>query len=147
MNDASIAGLIWLGIFAFMIVAEISTVGMTAIWFAGGALVTSIASFCGVSITWQLIIFMVVSLLLLIVLRPLAKRKMMPTVVPTNAESLIGQIYPLIKAVGPGHEAGQLKIGDVEWRAVSEDGSCIDEGVVVEIKKIDGTKLVVMPRR
>ena len=76
MSDASIAGLVWLGIFAFMIVAEIVSVGLTAIWFAGGALVASIPAFLGVGIPWQLVIFMVVSLVLLIVLRPIAKKKM-----------------------------------------------------------------------
>ena len=35
MSDAAIAGLIWLGVFAFMVVAELATVGLTAIWFAG----------------------------------------------------------------------------------------------------------------
>ena len=146
MSDASIAGLVWLGIFAFMIVAEIVSVGLTAIWFAGGALVASIPAFLGVGIPWQLVIFMVVSLVLLIVLRPIAKKKMIPKVTATNAEGLSGEIYPAQKKIGPGHEAGQLRIGDVEWRAISEDGSEIGEGTQVVIRRIEGTKLVVIPK-
>ena len=139
MSDAAIAGLIWLGVFAFMVVAELATVGLTAIWFAGGAIFASIAGFLG-------LIFMATSLVLLIVMRPLARKMMMPKVTATNAESLIGQFYPLIQKAGPGHQTGQVKIGDVEWRVISEDGSEIPEGTVVEVRKIEGTKLIVMPK-
>jgi len=143
LSDAATAGLIWLGIFAFMIVAEIASVGLTAIWFAGGAVVASVAGFLGADVVWQIIIFMVVSLVLLIVLRPLAKKKMLKSVTPTNAESLIGQVYPVLSKIGPGHEAGQIRIGDVEWRAVSEDGREIPAGSEVVIRRIEGTKLIV----
>ena len=146
MSDSAKAGLIWLGIFAFMIVAEITSVGLTAIWFAGGAVVASVAAFLGVDFVWQIIIFMVVSLVLLIVLRPLAKQKMLKHITPTNVESLIGQIYPVLSKIGPGREAGQIKIGDVEWRAISEDGSEIQESIIVEILRIEGSKLVVKPK-
>ena len=146
MSDASKAGLIWLGVFAFMIVAEVSTVGLTAIWFAGGAVVASIAGFLGADLVWQIILFMVVSLVLLIVLRPLAKKKMLKHVTPTNVDSLIGQVYPVLSKIGPGHEAGQIKIGDVEWRAISEDGAEIPENTPVEILRVEGSKLVVKPK-
>ena len=146
MSDAAIAGLIWLGVFAFMIVSEAVTVGLTAIWFAGGALIASISGFIGLNWAWQIIIFMVVSIMFMIALRPLAKKKMMPKITPTNADSLIGQFYPVLKTIGPGHDAGQIRIGDVEWRAVSEDGMIIPEGTVVVIRKIEGTKLIVLPR-
>ena len=146
MSDAAIAGLIWLGVFAFMVVAELATVGLTAIWFAGGAIFASIAGFLGLGWPWMLVIFMATSLVLLIVMRPLAKKMMMPKLTATNAESLIGQFYPLIQKAGPGHQTGQVKIGDVEWRVISEDGSEIPEGAVVEVRKIEGTKLIVMPK-
>ena len=143
LSNAATAGLIWLGIFAFMIVAEIVSVGLTAIWFAGGAVVASVAGFLGADVVWQITIFMVVSLVLLIVLRPLAKKKMLKSVTPTNAESLIGQVYPVLSKIGPGNAAGQIRIGDVEWRAVSEDGHEIPEGSDVVIRRIEGTKLIV----
>ena len=95
---------------------------------------------------WQIVIFMAVSIVFMIALRPLAKKRMMPKVTPTNADSLIGQFYPVLKTIGPGHDAGQIRIGDVEWRAVSEDGMIIPEGTVVVIRKIEGTKLIVLPR-
>ena len=144
MSASAKAGLIWLGIFAFMIVAELTSVGLTAIWFAGGAVVASVAGFLGASVVWQIIIFMVVSLVLLIALRPLARKKMLKHLTPANVDRLLGEIYPAITKIGPGHETGQLKIGDVEWRAISEDGSEIPEGTVVMIRRLEGTKLVVV---
>ena len=109
-------------------------------------MVASIAGFLGADLVWQIILFMVVSLVLLIVLRPLAKKKMLKHVTPTNVDSLIGQVYPVLSKIGPGHEAGQIKIGDVEWRAISEDGAEIPESTPVEILRVEGSKLVVKPK-
>ncbi|MBQ6538152.1 MAG: NfeD family protein [Eubacterium sp.] len=39
-----------------------------------------------------------------------------------------------------------IRLRDVEWIAKSEDGSVIPEGEMVDIKKIDGVKLIVAKR-
>lgn len=70
--STSALSLIWLGIFIILLVIEILTVGLTTIWFAGGALAAMAASFFGVDLVWQIIIFLVVSFILLIFTRPWA---------------------------------------------------------------------------
>ena len=145
MSPEVIQGTIWVGIMALAIILEMITVDMTSIWFAGGALVSAIAGYCGANITVQIVIFMVCSALLLLALRPLAKKKLKVEVTPTNADELIGEVYPVMAKIGPGRSTGQLKIRDVEWRAISEDGAEIAEGTAVKILRIEGTKLVVEP--
>ena len=145
MSPEVIQGTIWIGVMALAIIFEIITVDMTSIWFAGGALVASIAAYCGASITVQIIIFMVVSVLLLLALKPLMKKRLKVEVTPTNADELIGEVYPAMTDIGPGKETGQIKIRDVEWRAVSENGAAIGKDTPVKILRIEGTKLVVEP--
>ena len=39
--------LVWLGILAILLVIEAITVGLTTVWFAGGALIACVASWLG----------------------------------------------------------------------------------------------------
>ena len=57
--------LMWLIVLAVFLVIEAITVGLTTIWFAGGALVAAIASGAGAGILVQWILFLVISLVLL----------------------------------------------------------------------------------
>ena len=77
--------LAWLGILAILLVIEAITVGLTTVWFAGGALVACIASWLGGGIVVQLLLFFGVSVVLLIFTRPLAVRYMNKGVEKTNA--------------------------------------------------------------
>ena len=83
--------LAWLGILAILLVIEAITVGLTTVWFAGGAFVACIASWLGGGIVVQLLLFFGVSVVLLIFTRPLAVRYMNKGVEKTNAESLLGK--------------------------------------------------------
>ena len=53
--------LAWLGILAILLVIEAITVGLTTVWFAGGAFVACIASWLGGGIVVQLLLFFGVS--------------------------------------------------------------------------------------
>lgn len=56
---------IWLIITVILIVVEIITLGLTSIWFAGGAFVAGLISLTGAHWLVQLLVFAVVSTLLL----------------------------------------------------------------------------------
>ena len=53
--------LVWLGILAILLVIEAITVGLTTVWFAGGALIACVASWLGLGIVVQLLLFFGVS--------------------------------------------------------------------------------------
>ena len=84
------AMLVWLGLMILFIVMEIATVGLTAIWLAGGALAALIVSVAGPGIEWQILAFIIVSFLLLVFTRPFAKKYINSHHEKTNYEELIG---------------------------------------------------------
>ena len=136
--------LAWLGILAILLVIEAITVGLTTVWFAGGALVACIASWLGGGIVVQLLLFFGVSVVLLIFTRPLAVRYMNKGVEKTNAESLLGKRAVVIQPVNNLAQTGQVRINDIEWTArTADDGEEIPTGAVVEIEEIRGVKLIV----
>ena len=136
--------LAWLGILAILLVIEAITVGLTTVWFAGGALVACIASWLGGGIVVQLLLFFGVSVVLLIFTRPLAVRYMNKGVEKTNAESLLGKRAVVIQTVNNLAQTGQVRINDIEWMArTSSDEVTIPEHAIVTIEDVQGVKLIV----
>ena len=76
--------IIWLAALVILLLAEALTLGLTTIWFAGGALIALIAALVGANVWVQLGIFLAVSLLLLIFTRPAALRYMNKSTLKTN---------------------------------------------------------------
>ena len=142
--DIAMGPLIWLGIVALFLVIEAATVGLTTIWFAGGALIAAIAAWIGAGEAVQWILFIAVSLVLLIFARPVAVRYMNKDVEKTNVERLMGQKAVVIQEIDNLNQTGLVRVGDVEWmaRTKSDDVQIPDKAVVV-IKEVQGVKLIV----
>ena len=82
----------WLILFIILLVIEIITLGLTTIWFAGGALVAFVLSLLEVSPVVQWAVFCAVSLILLFATRPWAVRYFNnQRKEKTNVDSLIGK--------------------------------------------------------
>ena len=69
----------WLIIFIVLIVIELLTMGLTTIWFAGGALAALLMSVLGFGMPVQVVGFTIVSVLLLVLTRPIAVKYFNPT--------------------------------------------------------------------
>ena len=80
----------WLVLLILCIGIEVLTLGLTTIWFAGGALVAIFANLLHAPIFVQVILFFVVSLLLLFFTRPIAVKYFNKDRVKTNVESMVG---------------------------------------------------------
>ena len=78
----------WLMIAGIMAILEAITMGLTCIWFVGGAVCAAIAAAVGAPVIVQVIIFLVVSAILVACTRPLAKKKLNDRVQKTNIESV-----------------------------------------------------------
>lgn len=136
--------IMWLILLACFLVVEAITVGLTTIWFAGGALVAAIASGLGAGILIQWVLFLVISLVLLIFTRPLAVRYMNKGVPKTNVNSLIGERAVVIQKINNLEQSGQVRINDIEWMArTSSDEVAIPEHAIVTIEDVQGVKLIV----
>ena len=134
----------WLVMFVIFLVAEILTLGLTTIWFAGGAVVSFILALCDVSLPIQIIAFLVVSIVLLILTRPIALRFFNQNREKTNVDSLIGQKAVVLENIDSLHGIGRVEMNGMEWSAKTEDmGTVIAQGEIVIVQAIQGVKLIV----
>ena len=135
--------LFWLLITGVLIVAEASTVNLITIWFAGGALAALIAAALGAPLWLQIVLFLAVSAILLLSLRPFAKRIGKGKDYATNVDSNIGQLAVVVEPIDNLRGTGRVMIGPVDWTARSEDGSVIAEGEKVRVLRVEGVKVCV----
>ena len=91
----------------------------------------------------QVIIFLAVSIILLILTRPIAIKYFNQERQKTNAESLIGQKAIVIEEVNPLQATGKVEVNGMEWSAKTEESDRIEVSTVVSIKGIQGVKLIV----
>ena len=133
---------VWLAVIAISIIIEIITLDLVSVWFAFGAVVPFILSAIeGVGIEWQIAIFVVVSALLIIFVRKYAQKLLFKNMnTKTNVEALEGRKVRLLEDTD-FEKNGSVKISDVVWTAISDDGKFIKQGSLVEIVKVDGNKL------
>lgn len=137
----------WLIALVAFVVIEIATMGLTTIWFAGGALAALILAVLKASFYVQIGAFLVVSILLLVCTRPLAVKFFNEKREKTNVDSMIGKQAIVIAEIDNLREEGQVILNGMEWSARAyEEGCIIPSGAVVEVKEIQGVKLMVMEK-
>ena len=133
----------WLAVMIIFILIELVTMGLTTIWFAGGALIACLAGLIGLPISVQAGIFVAVSLILLILTRPLAEKYLNSRVHRTNIDSLIGQVAIVTETIRNRESEGKAKLNGMDWTARSADDQVIPEGAEVVVQEIQGVKLIV----
>jgi membrane protein implicated in regulation of membrane protease activity len=136
--------LLWLiasGLFAG---GEMASGDFVLLMFAGGALGGMTVALLGGPVVLQLIGFIVVSALLLVLVRPLAKRHLTERT-PEQLDgvaTLIGRTAKVTQSVD-GH-GGRIQLGADEWSARSQFGSDrFPVGSTVRILQVDGATAVV----
>ncbi len=144
MIDATTMMLIWLALVIVLIVIEIFTVGLTTIWFAGGALAAIVINLLGLGMVWQIIVFLVVSGVLLFFTRPWALKYINSNRVKTNYEGVIGKVIRITEIVDNMNQTGKAVVNGQEWSVRSEqDKVILGEGTLAKVVKIEGVKLIV----
>lgn len=134
----------WLAIFVILLIIEIVTMGLTTIWFAGGALAAMAAGLIGFGTGIQILVFLVVSVLLLVLTRPIAVKYFNQERQKTNAESLIGQQALVLEDIDTLQAAGLVEVRGQEWSAKTDElNGKIAKNKVVVIEGIQGVKLIV----
>ena len=135
---------IWLGVTLLAIVAELFTTELISIWFVGGGIVAIILSFFeGIGWQWQLLAFVLVTELILTFLRPVVKKYFTKNNDGnTNIEALKSQKVRMLSAA-TFDQLGTVKINGIVWSVKSQNGETLEEGSIVKIVEISGTKLIV----
>lgn len=136
----------WLVVLIACIAIEALTMGLTTVWFAGGALVAVFVAALQGPVALQITLFVVVSVVMLFFTRPIAVKYFNKDRVKTNVESLVGKTAVVIADIDNIQGIGQAVVNGQEWSARSYDEDLrISAGTVVEIVAINGVKLLVRP--
>lgn len=134
----------WLIVLIVLVIIEIATMGLTTIWFAGGALAATIAAAVGAPVFIQIPLFLIVSFLLLYFTRPLAVKYFNRDRTRTNVESMLGRKGVVTGDIDNLKAQGQVTVGGMEWSARSTmDSVQIPAGAVVTVQAVNGVKLIV----
>jgi len=138
--------LIWIIISIVCLILELSSGDFFILCFAIGAAVGAIIAGCGASLTWQIVIFAVVSALSLLLVRPALLRKLHKPQRErlSNAEAMIGQEGRVSENIEAGGY-GRVAIDGDDWKARSADGTAINKGERVRVLKMDSIILTVEP--
>ena len=134
--------IIWFAVIIGAALIEINTMDLTSIWFSAGALVAFVFALIGLNPLLQVVIFLGVSLLLILSVRPIVKNYLKTNVISTNTDRLIGKVAVCTKDINLG-ERGEVKIDGKYWLAISSGDEDILVDEKVEVLAIEGVKLVV----
>ena len=143
IDAESLQKIIWLVLLLLFAGAEALTVGLTSVWFAAGALFALIAALLGAPLWVQIALFLTVSALCLLAVRPLAKRLLNSRVEATNADRVIGEQAQVTEDIDNIRGKGAVVIRGVVWTARSEDGLPVPAGALVKVLRIEGVKVFV----
>ncbi|MCI5873440.1 MAG: NfeD family protein [Clostridiales bacterium] len=137
--------IVWIGLIILFAAVEIATVGLTSIWFAGGALAALLCYALGLSEIWQFAIFVIVSLVLLIFTRPWALKYFKPYLVKTNYEQALDENVCLTEAVDNLRGTGTAVYKGQEWTARAyHENETFEAGTIVKVKEIRGVTMYVV---
>ncbi len=135
--------IIWLVLLIVLLGIEMATMGLTTIWFAGGALVAILAAFLHAPIIVQIVLFFLVALVLLIFTRPVAVRYFNRDRIRTNVESVVGRQGIVTEEIDNLQARGKVTVNGQEWTARSIADKSIEAGAVVTVVSVSGVKLMV----
>lgn len=137
---------LWLIIAIIMFALESATVQLVTIWFTVGALITIPIAAMGGSVTVQLAVFLISSISVLFIGRPIAKSALKLRREATNADRVIGKIGTVKEEINNIQQTGRIYIMGLDWLARTEyDGIVIPEEAEVKVLRIEGVKLIVEP--
>jgi membrane protein implicated in regulation of membrane protease activity len=135
--------LIWLIAAGVLAVAEALSVNLVLIMFAAAAALAAGAAALAAPAALQVVVFALASLGLLVVVRPLAKRRLeLPHQQRLGLDALVGRTCVVTHTVD--QHGGRVKLAGEEWSAEAYDPTQVLEvGRTVRVMEIRGAAAVV----
>ena len=137
--------LIWLILAIVFLAIEFGTVTLISLWFVGGSVAAMIVALCGGPLWLQILVFAIVSLILLLLVRPFLRKYINPKNVRTNVDAIIGKQALVCEAIDNLSAHGAVRINGVVWTARTADGKPVPIDSIVTVQAVDGVKLIVSP--
>lgn len=144
LTGLNLSVVLWLVAVILFLGVELSTVTLTSIWFAAGALAAMIVAMFNGHFFIQIIAFLIVAFGLLYATKPWAKKFIDTKKESTNADRAIGQEIRVIERVSNIDQTGKAIVSGMEWTVRTEDDNIvIEQGELVRVLRIAGVKLIV----
>jgi membrane protein implicated in regulation of membrane protease activity len=133
----------WLIVAGVLLVGELFTTSLVLGMIAGGAATAGIVAAVGGGPVLQVGTFAAVSLALVFVVRPVARRHMRtPPEIRTGVAALVGSDAEVLEQVDA--RDGRVKLAGEIWSARSFDGMTVHEpGAIVRVVRIQGATALV----
>lgn len=140
---------LWIVLAATLAVLEIATMAFVALYFAIGAVAAAIVAWLDGGLEWQLLAFAVTGIVLMLLTRPLLKRKLESPAVHTNVDRLVGKGGIVTIPIDNDANTGQIRVGTEYWTARLPDDSvntAVPVDARVTVVAVEGVTARVMPR-
>lgn len=141
-STENIMAIVWAVFVVVTAIIELNTNDLVTIWFTVGGVCALVAALFKLNITIQVVIFVLVSVVAILLTRPIAIRMQQKEIIRTNSDKIIGKIATVTIKIET-NEIGEVKVESRLWRAINNDGSSFEVGEKVIINAISGTKLIV----
>lgn len=139
------AWVIWILVAVAFGIGEVLTTTFVLAPFSAGALVAALVAAIGGGAVGSWLTFLVISLLMLWVVRPIARAHMrMPAQLRTGTAALIGKRAIVLERIANDEGVGCVKIDGEVWTARAyEEDRVIEAGTPVEVIEIRGATALV----
>ncbi len=136
---------IWIVLAVVLAVGEIVTLGFFLAPFAAGAVLGAVADLVGAGLGVSIIVFLLSSLLLFGLVRPIARRHLRtPAQLRTGTAALVGQTAIVTERIANDEGHGAVKLDGELWTARAYDGDeVIETGRRVHVVEIRGATALV----
>lgn len=135
-------GVAWLVAAIILLIVEVFTTTFFIIWVAIAAFIAGIFAFFSPQwVPW--VVFVVASVFLLWITRPLVKKLHERLPFRTNVDALVGTTGIVIETIDPVANTGRVRLGSDEWRARADQ--IVEVGSRVKVTDISGATLSVEP--
>ncbi|MEM0897743.1 MAG: NfeD family protein [Verrucomicrobiota bacterium] len=133
----------WIIAGCVLCILEIFTGDFLLLGLGIAAVGSGVAAYYDASLTWQVGVFAIVSVVFVFGIRPVAKRHFYHTSDHrvSNVDAMRGKRGVITSPIPEGGQAGRVRLGAEEWRAVSEDGLSLSEGIEVVVEAVEGATL------
>jgi membrane protein implicated in regulation of membrane protease activity len=137
------AAAIWLIAGLALVAAEVLSGDFVLLMLAGAALTAAGASLFGLGLLGGTLVFAVASVLLLVGVRPVLRRRLHREATPMHHEALVGGTAVVVARVDG--QSGRVRIGGELWSARSFDGvQVIEAGQRATVVSISGATALVL---
>ena len=123
----------WISLIVIFGILEAATEQLVTIWFIIGSVSGLIVCVLGGSAILQFIVVIFVSVVLLLLTRPLVKKFVHKDIIPTNADRVIGSKAIVRETVT--RESGIVYVDGKEWSARVDSKEEIEVGDIVKISQ------------